>query len=61
MTVSLRSYLDGFEVRVERKGDLIEVFDVSGFLPVSIGEYEGVDLFMDLAYEDCCDWFAAEY
>ena len=60
MTISLCSYLDGFEVRVERVDGLIVVYDVSGFLPVEIGSYAGVDLYMDLAYMDCCDWFSAE-
>ena len=38
--------------------DVIVVMDVTGFAPAEIGSYEGMDLFMDLAFADCCDWFS---
>ena len=44
-------------VRVVVRGDVITVQDVSGFMPAEIGEYVGEDLYFDLAYQHCCDWF----
>ena len=59
MAISLSSYLDGFEVEVIQYAQDIVVMDVSGFLPVEIASYDGIDLFYDLAYMDCCDYFMA--